>query len=184
MDDIDKEMVIRAFERYHNRVYRLARRYFYSSQVAEDVVQDTFLRLLQTRQNFESEKHLEHWLICVAANICKNLIREATNHRACSFDEMADKQCSLRALQRYDEKQAHREIVALLYECLEQLPESFQEVVRLRYLEELEVGEVAQRMETSSNAIYAMLSRARSRLRATYFEKRREEGSNPCTFRN
>ena len=168
---INSERIADAFDAYRDRIYRLARRYFWSPEIAEDVVQETFVRLVQADREFESEEHVANWLIFVAANICKNLIREAVNHKTYALEAEAERVCDSKVLENYNEAQANAEIIALLYECIDQLPESFQKVVRMRYQEELEVGDIAERMETTENAVYAMLTRARQRLRNTYNEK-------------
>ena len=42
---------------------------------AEDVMQTTLLRLLEHRQPFESEEHMKHWLLRVAVNESRKLLR-------------------------------------------------------------------------------------------------------------
>ena len=62
-------------ERYIDTVFRVAFNYLKSSADADDVTQNVFLKLLKEKKGFESDSHVKNWLIRVAINECKNLVR-------------------------------------------------------------------------------------------------------------
>lgn len=66
------ETVIRTYE---NTLYRAALAILGDPQEAEDVVQDTFLRLWEKAPIFESPAHERAWLLKVAVNGCKSRLR-------------------------------------------------------------------------------------------------------------
>lgn len=57
---------------------------------AEDVMQTTLLRLLEHRQPFESEEHMKHWLLRVAVNESRKLLRSFWRRHAVPLDEWRD----------------------------------------------------------------------------------------------
>ena len=61
-------------DRHGNRILRLAYSYVHNMQDAEEILQDTLIKLLDSAPDFESEEHEKAWLIRVAANLSKNRI--------------------------------------------------------------------------------------------------------------
>ena len=61
--------------RYQDAVFRLAYSYTKSQYDADDVTQNVFFQLWQTKKTFENELHLKNWLMRVTVNQCKNLFR-------------------------------------------------------------------------------------------------------------
>jgi len=53
-------------------VYRTALSYCKNTYDAEDIVQNTFAKLLQSDMDFQDDEHIRKWLIRVAVNECKN----------------------------------------------------------------------------------------------------------------
>lgn len=47
---------------------------FKKSYGAEDAVQETFLRLMQSQKPLENDAHLRGWLVVTASNVCKNML--------------------------------------------------------------------------------------------------------------
>ena len=70
MDRMDYE---KAVNTYATMVYRIAFSYTNSKYDAEDILQEVFLKLLQTSTNFSNEEHVKHWLVRVTINQGKNL---------------------------------------------------------------------------------------------------------------
>ena len=89
-----------AVERYADTVYRVAVHAAPRREDAEDVVQDTYERLLRADKKFESEEHLKAWLIRVALNRCHDLCRAASG-RDVELDEGIPAAASARVLASY-----------------------------------------------------------------------------------
>ena len=64
-----------AVERYGDMVFRLAYSYLKNRADAEDVMQESLLKFYMERNDFVSEDHEKRWLLRVAANECKKLLR-------------------------------------------------------------------------------------------------------------
>ena len=70
-----------ALERYGNMVYRLAVLKTGTSQDAEDVFQEVFLRLVQRKEAFANEEHLKAWLLRVTLNRSNSLWKSPWRQR-------------------------------------------------------------------------------------------------------
>ena len=79
-----------AVELYGDMVFRLAYSYLKNRADAEDVMQETLLKFYVEPRGFESPDHEKHWLLRVAANECKKLLRSPWRRRTDFLDEAAE----------------------------------------------------------------------------------------------
>ncbi|MFG6394465.1 MAG: sigma-70 family RNA polymerase sigma factor [Lachnospiraceae bacterium] len=65
------------FKRYSDMVYRIAVSYSNDVQMAEDIVQEVFLRFLKKKPGFKNNEHEKAWFIRVTINCCKSFLSSA-----------------------------------------------------------------------------------------------------------
>lgn len=121
---------------------------------AEDAVEDTFISYMQKAPQFTDSEHEKAWLIRVAANKCRDLLRYQKRHAAES-DEV---------LQNYS---IDSESTGIL-EALMELPEKYRLVLTLHYIDGYKVGEIADIADISSSAVKMRLARGRRLLEEKY----------------
>ena len=78
---MDKKQMQHYYEAYAEMIYRLGFTYMKNASDAEDVVQETFLRLVRQTAHFTNEEHVKAWLIVTASNYCKSMLRHWWNRR-------------------------------------------------------------------------------------------------------
>ena len=139
--------------RYKDMIYRIALNYFGNPYDAEDMVQETLMKLYTANPAFQSEEHAKHWLIRVTLNLCKNTVRSPWRRRTVSLEEAAD-------LASFDKPEQSE-----LFQSVMGLPEKYRTVLYLFYYEELSVREIAQLLRMKESAVTTRLSRARRMLR-------------------
>ena len=115
------QMAAEALNTYGNAILRCAYSYLHNMADAEEILQDTLLKLLTAAPTFDSEEHKKAWLLKVAANLSKNRI-EYNALRDC--DELDE---SLAAEGRED--------LSFVWEAVKQLPTQYREVIHLHYYE-------------------------------------------------
>lgn len=76
----DQDAFRELVERYSRKVFRLGYRMTSSEQDAEDVVQETFLRVYRNLQQFESRANFGTWIFRIAANAALDLMRKRQRH--------------------------------------------------------------------------------------------------------
>ena len=141
--------------RHAQAVYRLAYARTGSREDAEDVTQETFLRLVRTAPEFADEDHCRAWLLRVAMNCAGDLFRSAWRRHT-------------RPLEEAEQMPAPEEGGVL--EAVLALPERYRAPVHLFYYEGLSTAEIAAVLGKSEGAVRTRLSRARTMLRGALEE--------------
>lgn len=149
---MDREEAAHLVERYGTMVYRLAYARTGSREDAEDITQETFLRLVRAAPDFREEEHCKAWLLRVAANCAGDLHRSPWRRRVVPLEEAG--KMSAPELESGD-----------MGEVLLALPEDYRVVVHLYYYEEMSTEEIAHVLGKRKGSIRTRLSRARKRLR-------------------
>lgn len=78
------------YRKYKNNIFAIGLNYFRNATDADDVVQETFLKLYKYGTEFESELHMRNWLIRVAINECKRVTISTWHKRKVTLEEYAD----------------------------------------------------------------------------------------------
>lgn len=144
----------KAVDTYADSVYRVAYSYTYTKVDAEDVLQNVFFKLFQSRQNFNSEEHLKQWLIRVAVNECHNLHRSFWKRNIIHMEEIEK---SARDFLADDEIDLHN---ALL-----QLPSEYRVIIHMYYCEGYKTKEISKILNVKEATVRTRLARGRDRLR-------------------
>ena len=72
---------------FGNDILRLSYSYLKKKEDAEDIVQETLLRLMQSSAVFRDEEHMKAWLLKVSANLCKDFLKRARVKREIATGE-------------------------------------------------------------------------------------------------
>ena len=118
---------------------------------AEEILQDTLVRFLQTSPVFTGSGHEKAWLLRVAGNLCKNRLLYNRQRRTDPLSE------TLAAEERPD--------LSFVWEAVKALPLHQCEVVHLFYHEGLLTADIARIVERKESTVRSDLRRARLRLK-------------------
>lgn len=172
-------------ERYHGSLLRFARLFVSNAAVAEEVVQDTWLAVLNGLSSFEGRSTLKSWIFSILANRAKS--RAVREKRTIAFSELAapgsedepavdpDRFTSSGAWStppgRWSEDTPeslllHCEALAVVQQARDALPAIQRAVVTLRDVEGLEAADVCNILEISETNQRVLLHRGRSKVRA------------------
>ncbi|MBP3335902.1 MAG: sigma-70 family RNA polymerase sigma factor [Ruminiclostridium sp.] len=155
--DSIRELYLRNFD----TLYRVSFMYLKNAHDAEDAVHNAFLKAIETRKRFESEKHEKAWLIRVASNICKNMLKAASRKNEPLSDNIPDSCIS------GDAKD-------LLY-ALSDLPDNLKIPVYLFYYDGYSSDEIGQMLHITPSAVRSRLQKARELLRNVLSDERSVE---------
>lgn len=151
----------RAARAYGDTIFRVACHALGHRQEAEDVTQTVLLRLYQQKEDFAGEEHLKRWLIRVAVNESRKLLRSPWRKRRVPLEEWD-------AVTEPAEDSGVLDAVMAL-EAKYRLP------VYLYYYEGLSVAEVAQALKSNPSTVQTRLQRAREKLKAALTGAEKEE---------
>jgi RNA polymerase sigma-70 factor (family 1) len=139
------------YNEYYFRVYEFAGKYLPSGQDAEDVTADTFAKLWQKRNEFNSLDHIRAFLFTTAKNACLNFLQ----HSKIKDEKQADILRSLSALQRdnFYLEEIRAELMQLVYAEVDKMPPKMKAIFLLSYKEGLKPGEIAEHLDISVQTV-------------------------------
>ena len=145
-------------------MYRLARTILYDADESKDVVSDVFVRLLHNNPSVQVEK-MEGYLMMAVRNRCLDVL----SHK--SVREQVEKLFSQELKQRHIIARNEDERLDRLMQYIErELPPLSQQILRLRFLQEMTYEEVAQEVGVSKVTVYNHLRQSMHRIKE-YFSK-------------
>lgn len=142
-----------AVERYGDMLFRLAYSCTHSRADAEDVMQETLLKLYTAQKAFESPDHEKNWLVRVAVNECRHLLRTPWRRRTGPLEEAADTPVWDTPAQ----SELFRQVMAL--------PPKYRAAIYLYYYEGYAVREIAALLGAKISTVQTWLLRARGQLK-------------------
>ena len=146
----DRE-ITELYQRHADTVWRVCVSFMRNTQDAEDLVQETFLKVLSGNPAFASPEHEKAWLIVTASNLCKNALK-----RRCRRDEPLDAAENLAAPERERPP---------LAEAVLALPAEWKAAVYLHYYEGYTTKEIAALLDCPHATVRTRLARARKKLK-------------------
>jgi len=147
-------------ERHIDRAYAIALRIVGNAADAEDVVQDTMLKIWSHRGRWQHGRaKFSTWLYRVISNRCIDLRRKPRNENVETVPEVADGQPG--AVEIIERNELH----GMLDLAMQRLPEQQRIAVIFSYHENMSNGEIAQVMDTTVAAVESLLKRGRQQLR-------------------
>ena len=148
-DDIEIIM-----DTYGNMLFRLCLITLGNANDAEDAVQETFIRYFQKAPLFESCEHERAWLITVATNKCRDILRFRRRHNYVDID----------GINEYTQDFTDHTIM----DALLRVPDKFRMVLVLYYVEEYSIEEISKIIGRTTSAVKMRLQKGRRLLREAY----------------
>ena len=153
--------------RYQNRLYRYLLRLTANPAAAEDLFQETWLKVITRIHRYDDRRPFEPWLFTVARNLALDHLRKVSPQ---SLDEpSASGETRAARLEADDpgslERLLAREQQGLLERKLEALPALYREALSLRFEEEMTFEEIAEVLRAPASTVKSRVQRALSTLR-------------------
>lgn len=149
--EVRRYIAERYMHEYGNTILRLAYMYVHNMDDAEDILQDTLIKVLEANPKFENENHEKAYLLKTASNIAKNRIKY---NKFRNSDELQEELVA-----------EEREDLSFVWEAVKSLPETAREVIHLFYQEGYRTSEIAYIIGRKETTIRSDLKRARERLK-------------------
>ena len=154
------------FERYHKRIFNFLARMTMDRDLAEDLTQNVFLRLIKYRTSYREGNKFQSWIYQVARNVFSDHY-QATKNKFSDFvdvDKISDHMADHKEGEEQDEKER------LLHRSMAKLTDEQRELLVLTRFQQLKYEEVAAIMDTTVANIKVKVHRAIIKLREYYFE--------------
>ena len=143
----------RIVQQYGDALMRICFLYLKDLYLAQDAVQDTFLKIYKNYDKFDVNSSEKTWIMRIAINVCKDYLRSAW-HRRVNVQEVLD-EIPIHSETHEDD--------TLLMEIMRLKPH-YREVILLHYYEGFSVGQIARLLNCPQPTVSIRLRRARQKL--------------------
>ncbi len=150
MDSNDFE---RVFKRNNKRLFLIALSFTANQYDAEDILQNSFMKLLKAKTEFTDDEHIDKWLTLVTVNESKNLLKSAFRKKSADFEDYVAN-CSFESEKSED-----------LFNAVMSLPKKLRTVIHLFYYEDMPIKDIADMLNIKQTAVKTRLCRAREQLK-------------------
>ncbi|XXM74131.1 RNA polymerase sigma factor SigX [Lysinibacillus sphaericus] len=167
------------YSKYHQDVFNFLIYMVQNRQQAEDLVQEVYIRVLKSYQNFEGKSSEKTWLFSIAKNVAIDHFRKQKNWKNRileKFDWGRNELASEEALP--EEITMANEEIQELYQCLKQCPTDYRLVIIMRYLQELSIKETSEILDWSESKVKTTQHRALKWLKQE-MKQRLRKGDEP-----
>jgi RNA polymerase sigma-70 factor (ECF subfamily) len=167
----DRAAMAELYDRYFDRVYSLVfNQVDRNREVAEDIVQDTFLAALKSAKGFKGRSSAYTWLCSIAYHKVADHYRRQSRERKRMVSgvdvDTVDASENPGTQPQPDSMIESAETRQVVNEALAKLSWDYRQVLILKYVEEMSVQEIGQIMDRSPKSIEGLLTRSRKALQA------------------
>ncbi|WP_299115883.1 sigma-70 family RNA polymerase sigma factor [uncultured Winogradskyella sp.] len=159
----DTKAYAKLVDRYKDLVYTLALRMLKHKEEAEEVAQDTFIKVFKSLDKFKGDSKFSTWIYRVAYNTCLDNIKKNKKY----LNNVAIDEYTFNKLDTIDnalDNIINEEKSTLIKNCINKLPEDSSAILTLFYFEELSLEEISKIINVEANTVKVKLFRARKKL--------------------
>ena len=150
------QIFTRLVEEHQQKLLCISYIYLKDRTLAEDAVQETFLKAYKGLDSFKENSSEKTWLIRIAINVCNDIRRN-------SWFRFIDQKIDVERLQipKWEQNDVS---ISLMMEIM-RLPRKYMEAILLYYYEDMKVAEIAEMLSISDTVISRRLKKAREMLK-------------------
>ena len=162
MQEAIKKKLIEAYDAHSDAIYRHCYFRVFKKTRAEELVQDTFMKTWEYMKKGKQIDNIRAFLYKVANNL---IIDESRKKKEQSLDELIEQNILAEPSYREEKIFEHNIILAEVKEKIKNLSEEDQNLITLRYLDDLDPKDISAVTGDSANNVSVKLNRALTRLR-------------------
>lgn len=156
-------------KRYKNRLMNFVYRFVHDQDVAEDIVQETFLRVFRNRREYKAIANFSTWIFTIAGNLAKSELRRRKRWNFFSIDaaidDESDRTFDLPDMgQKPDRVTAVKMMEEYVQEAIDSLQKKYKEALILRDVEGMSYLEIADITKVPVGTVKSRVNRARLKL--------------------
>ena len=170
--DGDVEAFTLLVHRYKNKLVSTAYRVVGDYAKAEDIAQETFLRVHRNAHRYRSIARFSTWIYTIALNVARNELRNTKRKRLVSLEAFGrDSETDQGTYDipdessRPDEEAENRDLRRVFEAAIQKLPERYRSVIILRDVQGLSYEEIAQILKVPKGTVKSRMNRARQKFK-------------------
>lgn len=156
----EKEDIEDKITRFGDAVWRACLLYFRSGPDAEDAFQETYLKYALSKDEFSGDQHIKAWLIKVASNQCKDMLKMASRKNI-ELDDSLESHIVAPISANEQPGSLYREVLAVM-RALDDPPRT---PLYLAVYEGYTAQEISEMLDAPVNTVYSWISRGKQQVR-------------------
>ena len=151
--------------RYKEPLISFVIQYVRERSDAEDIVQDTFVKVFNNKQLYRQVARFSTWIHTVARNYARSEIRKKTRYRPHAMSSLIDGDKELNDVvsdSRPDDLSESPVRLAVIRKAIQELPETYRELIRLREMDRLPYDQIAERTGLPLGTVKSRVNRGRA----------------------
>lgn len=160
--DGDDSGMVELIRDYKDGLLLYLNSYINNFSIAEDCVQDTFVKLAIKKPKFRGDSSFKTWLYTIGRNVALSYLRKAARHNDVLIDECENLASEIDLEREYLQEEQR----TILHRILRRLKTEYQSVLYLTYFESFTNAETARIMKKTKKQIENLLYNARKTLRS------------------
>ena len=164
----DERAYVELVNRYKDRLLNFVFQFLGDIEQAEDVVQDTMLRLYEKKHYYKEIAKFSTWIYTIARNLANTELRKRKRRKTTYLSQLSkERQFEIPAIQDDVDQSLHNEFINdRIQSAINNLSEHFKIVIILRDIQELSYEEISNIVEVPLGTIKSRINRARIQLQA------------------
>ena len=162
MDEKSERILTQWMDAYGNQILRLCYTYVKNWQTAEDLTQETFIKVYCHQKDYRGESHIKTYIYAIAINVCKDYLSSWKYKKVLVsntfFAVLKTKETAESEVVQQSEKE---QLVAKI----EQLAPKYKDVLLLFYYAEYSLQEISETLGLPINTVKTRLKRSREQLK-------------------
>jgi RNA polymerase sigma-70 factor (ECF subfamily) len=166
----DRHAFAELVELYKDKIFHLGYRMLNQKQEAEDVVQETFLRVYKNLDRYDENQKFSTWIYRIATNLCIDRLRKRKPSYSIDAEMTDGEGTDWHSMLASDDAGPDEELILSetqqnIREAIQTLPDKYKSVVILRYLHDMSLQEIGEVLEMPVTTVKTRVHRGREFLR-------------------
>ena len=165
----DERAYIELVNRYRDRLINFVYPFLGDFEQAEDVVQETMLKLYEKKHYYREIAKFSTWIYTIARNLANTELRKKKRRKTTNISRMTkdDRQYDIPAVQADLNQNLQNEFIRdRIHAAIKELPEHFKTVIILRDIQELSYDDISNIVGVPLGTVKSRINRARLQLQA------------------
>ncbi len=153
--------------RYKDRLFNYIYQFVHDIDLAEDLLQDTFMKLYTHKHSYREVAKFSTWIYTIAGNFAKTELRKKKRRKTYANSELAFEESEF--IIKDESSVPHDQLLSQnfkleLKQCLQLLPLNFKTIIILRDIQELSYDEISKIVKLPLGTVKSRINRARLKL--------------------
>lgn len=175
----DTEAFNELYKAYFNMIRFITSQFTRNESEAIDLTQDIFVKILNNIKSLDQPRAIHNWILRITYNHCFNYNNRSKTKTVDFGEENSIENIADSKRKKISEQIEDERIVSIVRQSLETMDSTLQSVGMMRYLDEMDLNEIASILEIPKGTVKSRLSRVRKILQKDL----KEHGVSPATYR-